>query len=132
MTDKDDVVRLEREKPGSQVSEDKTDQAQTNLAKKIYTLVDNSDLPKGDYVECSVAIEQALSDLGLEDIPEEEEDAKDKIEEYYAYRDYFEQQLSLQDLRREFPYRKDMLAARLPIFFIHLQTGEAILPGSTG
>ena len=43
-----------------------------------------------------------------EDIPEEE-DAKDKIEEYYAYRDYFEQQLSLQDLRQEFPYRKDML-----------------------
>ena len=44
-----------------------------------------------------------------EDIPEEEADAKDKIEEYYAYCDYFEQQLSLQDLRRELPYRKDML-----------------------
>ena len=44
-----------------------------------------------------------------EDIPEEEADAMDKIEEYYAYRDYFEQQLSLQDLRQEFPYRKDML-----------------------
>ncbi len=44
-----------------------------------------------------------------DDIRDEEADVKDKIEEYYAYRDYFEKQCSLQELRNEFPYREDLI-----------------------
>ena len=42
-------------------------------------------------------------------LSEEEADAKDQMEEYYAYRDYFEQQCELENLRQEFPYRSDLI-----------------------
>ena len=38
-----------------------------------------------------------------------EQDAKDRMDEYYAYRDYFEEACSLENLRQEFPYRKDLI-----------------------
>ena len=44
-----------------------------------------------------------------EDIPEEETDAKDKIDEYYAYREFFERECSLESLRLEYPYRSDLI-----------------------
>ena len=44
-----------------------------------------------------------------EDMADEEADAKDRIEEYYAYRDYFERECSLESLRQEYPYRTDLI-----------------------
>ena len=39
----------------------------------------------------------------------EEADAMDQIDEYYKYRDYFEQACNLDILRQEFPYRTDLI-----------------------
>ena len=59
--------------------------------------------------------EMSDTDLILSD-PEEEascaderSDGEDVIGEYYAYRDYFEQSCSLEDIRRENPYHTDMV-----------------------
>ena len=41
--------------------------------------------------------------------PEEEADAKDRMEEYYGYRDYFEEACSLENLRQEYPFRTDLI-----------------------
>lgn len=46
---------------------------------------------------------------------EEGSDGKDAIEEYYAYRDYFEQECCLEDIRRENPYHTDMVDEILEI-----------------
>lgn len=42
-------------------------------------------------------------------------DGKDVIGEYYAYRDYFEQKCSLENIRRENPYHTDMVDEILEI-----------------
>ena len=42
-------------------------------------------------------------------------DGKDVVEEYYAYRDYFEQECSLDDIRKENPYHTDMVDEILEI-----------------
>lgn len=38
-----------------------------------------------------------------------EQDAKDRMDEYFAYRDYFEEACNLESLRQEFPFRKDLI-----------------------
>ena len=64
--------------------------------------------------------EMSETDLILSD-PEDDvssedgSDGKDVIGEYYAYRDYFEQECCLEDIRRENPYHTDMVDEILEI-----------------
>ena len=64
--------------------------------------------------------EMSETDLILSDpeeyaIPDDRSDGKDVIGEYYAYRDYFEQECCLEDIRRENPYHTDMVDEILEI-----------------
>ena len=75
-----------------------------------------SNMPRNNTKEIKTEInETEMSETDLitsfpdEDMADEEADAKDRIEEYYAYRDYFERECSLESLRQEYPYRTDLI-----------------------
>ena len=68
MNDENNVDNEDTEDNEDKVHEVKIDE--TEMVGKLYDAVINSNLPKEDYIECSVAIEQAFLDLGWEDVSE--------------------------------------------------------------